>query len=71
MDEVRARLWCVLCVHGISPVRAGRQLWAAGSGVPSYSLDTHTHSGPGSAQAEPAPQNPEPSVNRMIEFKGR
>lgn len=52
-------------------MRAGRQLWAAGSGVPSYSLDTHTHSGPGSAQAEPAPQNPEPSVNRMIEFKGR
>lgn len=68
MDEERAGLWCVLCVHGISPVRAGRQLWAAGSGVPSYSLDTH--SGPGSAQAEPDPQNPEPSVNRMIECKG-
>lgn len=50
-------------------MRAGKQLWAAGSGVPSYSLDTH--SGPGSTQAEPAPQNPEPSVNRMIEFKGR
>lgn len=55
--------------HGISLVRAGRQLWAAGSGVPLYSLDTYSRSG--SAQAEPAPQDPEPSVNRMLEFKGR
>lgn len=47
----------------------GGQLWAAESGALWYSLDTH--SGPGSAHAEPAPPGADPSMNRTPEFKGR
>lgn len=69
VDGVRAHIWCALSAHGISLVEACRELWSAESGALWYSLDTH--SGPGSAQAEPAPRKPEPYMSRAPEFKGR
>lgn len=69
VEGFRAWIWCVRSAHGISLVGACRQLWAAESGARCHFLDTH--SGPGCAQAEPAPQEPDPSIRKTHAFKGR